>query len=411
MKYLPVSIALLASLNAVAPARADQIQDGKTSLTINKDGGGFIDAIAFSTRTIAQSKAGLAGAVITLATAGDGSVASLFTPRATAELVARVDSLSAANNAITLKGQYVSGQLHVPFTRTVALQPGKDALHITEETDFTALPQGYVVAEHRLDLPLVVDKDPHLRMYAFGGEKRVEMFRMDQNDVRRTRIQLISSARGHWPYWDRAGMLQLPGSYTVWKANHADTMAYPIEQGNGAPGWADYSELEWGVTATMADPAKSAPWEMTIDARNGMFSFNLYPASQPPASPTVLGRRTMQFDLLLHEKSWPATYPCELDFGLYAAWLESLGYRGNYPYTVVVGTPDIPTVIFRERVQPSVILRSLYAGDAWRMSGMMQSIGKSSPRNQPMEKWEADARMYLEYLQKNGLPKKKEVKK
>jgi hypothetical protein len=145
---------------------------------------------------------------------------------------------------------------------------------------------------------------------------------------------------------------------------------------------------------------------MTIDARNGIFSFDLYPASQPAASPSVLGRRTMQFDLQLHEKSWPTTYPCELDFGLYAAWLESMGYKGNYAHTRVVGTSDIPTVIFRERVQPSVILRSLYAGDAWRMSGMMKSVGKSSPRNQPMDKWEEDAKFYLDYLRRNGLPKK-----
>jgi hypothetical protein len=50
-------------------------------------------------------------------------------------------------------------------------------------------------------------------------------------------------------------------------------------------------------------------------------------------------------------------------------------------------------VIIMERVQPSVVLRLLYRGDAWIMQGLVrQVLGRERPRNQPLEAWDQDAR-------------------
>ena len=207
---------------------------------------------------------------------------------------------------------------------------------------------------------------------------------------------------------DVAGVLQLAGSYRIWKANHADTMAYPVEEGIGAPGWADYSEFDWGITATADKPRRAAPWAIQIDARRGVFSLAPHHGSQMPVSGKSLGKRTFAFRLVLHETSWPATYPCELDFRLYEALLKDMSTGRDRPAPWVlygpVGTADIPTIIHRERIQPSTLLRTLYRGDAWQMQGRMRTIGKATPRNQPMEKWELDARQYLDHIRKNGLP-------
>ena len=41
------------------------------------------------------------------------------------------------------------------------------------------------------------------------------------------------------------------------------------------------------------------------------------------------------------------------------------------------------------------------------MQGLMQSIGKTVPRNQTMEKWDQDAKDYLDHIRKNGVPEAK----
>jgi hypothetical protein len=56
-------------------------------------------------------------------------------------------------------------------------------------------------------------------------------------------------------------------------------------------------------------------------------------------------------------------------------------------------------IILRERVQPSVLLRLLYRGDGWRMSGLVQELlGRRVPRAQPLEAWDALAREVLDSL-------------
>jgi hypothetical protein len=189
-------------------------------------------------------------------------------------------------------------------------------------------------------------------------------------------------------------------------------MAYPLEQGpapGNAPGWADYSELDWGLTAKVAEPDTAAPWAITIDARQGVFALLPRPGSQLPITGKGYGRRRFSVELVLHDTSWPATVPCELEFALYDQLLQNISHEGGKPTPWLlewpVGTADIPTIIRRERIQPSVILRTLYRGDAYRMQGRMKSIGKTVPRQQPMEKWERDAREYLDYLRQHGLPK------
>ena len=410
MKAMPLSLALALWTIAAAPsAGGAELKGGRIVVTVKKDGCGFIDAVTFRGRQGVKAPAGFVGGRVVLTAPGDGTAESLFSNAATAVLTAAIDEIRTSKHAVAVKGGYTNGKVRAAFTRRIALAADKDAITVTEEADFRALDARYAVAKHQLHLPLVLHRDPHLRMLGFGCAHRAELFRMDMNDVNRGGKQLISAPRGHRPYWDIGGVLQLPRSYRVWKANHADTMAYPLDEGVGAPGWADYSEPQWGITAVVIDPGKSAPWAMTIDARKGAFTIAPFPASQIAVSAADYGKRVFRFRLMLHETSWPATHPCELDLKLYRALLEDMSTSGGRPVPWVlyrpVGTADIDTIIHRQRIQPSVMLRTLYRGDAYRMQGRMRTLGIQRPRNQPMGKWEIDAKAYLDHLRKGGLPK------
>lgn len=405
-------LAGLVLLLAVSPAPAAELKTANLTVTVVKDGGGFVDSVRFRGRRVIAAAKGFHGAAVVLTDAGDGAAASLFAHKASVDLKPAIREVRTDAAGLTVTGSYTGGKVHVPFTRRLRLDAATDTLHVTEQADFTALPARYAVGKHELHLPLVLHKDPHVRMFGFGGARRAELFRMDMNDLNRGGKQLISAPRGHWPYWDVAGVLQMPGSYRIWKANHADTMAYPVEAARGAPGWADYSEPDWGVSAVVNHPAKAAPWSIRIDARRGRFTVAPHPPSQLPLPGREYGKRTFSFRLIFHEKSWPATIACELPFDRYRELLEhlSVGSRGRkQPYVLYgpIGTADVDTIIFRERIQPSVILRTLYRGDAWRMQGRMKSIGKSVPRNQPMAAWETAAKQYLDHIRRHGVPKPK----
>jgi len=403
-----IVIAVAAALPPARPAAAAELKSPAVVVTVEKTGCGFIDTVTFRGRKVAAARAGFAGASVVLTSGGEGSIDSLFPCAAAAVLRATIEDVSIEKETLKVRGAYSDGTARVPFVREMRMA-SDSSIAVSEEADFAALDARYLVAGHSLDLPLIVSADEHLRMFAFGAGSRAEMFRMDMNDVNRGGKQLISAPRGHWPYWDIGGVLQTPEGWHIWKANHADTMAYPLDQGRGAPGWADYSELDWGLTVTVSEPAASAPWAIIIDARRGVLSVAPRPTSQPPIAGKDCGRRRFAFTLALHESSWPVAWPCELDFDLYARLLKSLietptGQPAPYVLYSAVGTEDIPTIIFRERIQPSYILRTLYRGDAWRMQARMRSIGKNVPRNQSMDQWEADAREYLDYIRKNGVP-------
>lgn len=403
---------------------AEQVKAGDVTIVVSKDGCGFIDSIRFKGREVVKAAAGFPGGVVRLTAAGDGTADSLFSNAAAATLKSKIDVVKAEGANLVITGSYTDGKVSVPFKREIAAG-GANVVTVREEADFTGLDAGCAVAAHSLALPLVVCEDEHLRMMGIGGAARSELFRMDMNDEKH-RGQSISAPRAHQPYWDIAGVEQLPGAYHGWKANHADTPAYPIECGDGAPGWLDYSELDWGITAKVASAAESAPWSMRVDARKGIFTISPRPASQPAVSGKTYGKRTFEVQLMVHEKSWPATVPCELDFELYRQLLDFLnagkGYN-NLSYCCqnlgistqdAARTPeqmkDIYTrVIFKERMQPSVLMRPLYRGDGWRMSGIFQAVmGKAAPKNQPIEKWEEDMKLFWETIRKSGLPKPKE---
>jgi len=379
-----------------SPARAAVAKGARTMITVSQDGCGLIDSIEFGQRQVVKAKPGLVGASVTLTPAGKGTIGSLFANEATQVLPAKSASVKAGKTTITVSGSYTDGKANVPFTRRVTIDLNSDTVKITEEADFTSLPSDRLVAKYSLALPLVLDEDPHNRMFAFGGEHRVEMFRMDMNDV-----------SGLWPTWDIGGVLQLPTSYRVWKANHADTMAYPIEEGQGAPGWADYSEPQWGVTVKVATPKKAAPWSIEIDARKGLLLISPYPANQPAISPDQLGKRKFSVTLALHETSWPTEHPCELDVKLYEKFLKEFARPFGHSLAGALGTRNPADIVHKERVQPSVAIRSLYRRDAWRMQALMRRVGRTTPRNQSLEKWQKEADYLLDYLRKNGVPKAK----
>ena len=134
-----------------------------------------------------------------------------------------------------------------------------------------------------------------------------------------------------------------------------------------------------------------------------MLTLEPWPVGQPAFAHSE-PRRHFAAELLPHETSWPAAAPCELDFATYRALLADIG---DYIHSAV-GTSDAEAIMFRERLQPSTVLRLLYRGDAWRMGGRMAAAGIQVPRNQPMDKWEEVAAKYLDYIRANGVPAKKQ---
>jgi len=379
-------------------------------VTTVKDGCGLIDALRFGQRPALRATAGFHGATVTVAPAGDGTIASLFARSETATLHAKLDSVEGAN-PIVVRGAYTDGALRIPFTRTLTVKG--QAVTAQEETDFSALPAAHVVAAHALRLPLVVCESEHDRLLAFGGANRAEMFRMDMNDERR-KNQLLSDNRAFQPYWDIGGLTQTAApAYRIWRANHADTMAYPVEAGEGTPGWADYSEPDWGLTVHTAD---TRALSIVIDARAGVLTVSPLPPEGMPQAGADLGRRAFAFTLALHEKSWPTTYPCELDYARYKKLLALLNPEGRYTHLdylcgalglMTKEGPKSPAeldalarrIVLRERVQPSTLLRLLYRGDGWRMSGIVRSVlGRTVPRNQPLHTWNTLAADVLDTL-------------
>lgn len=371
------------------------------SICVEPDGCGFVDEMTFRDRVILRAEPGFGGAEIHLTPAPTNlSAASVFARAPTRVLRPRLARTETREGALTVEGQYTDGAgVALEFHRRFSLERDGRTVRMEETVGFDRLPTAWHVCRYVLRLPLVTTNDPHWRLFGFGCEGRAELFRMDMNDLPR-RNQLISAPRAHWPYWDLGGVVQWPGSYRVWKANHADTPAYPLQEGRGAPGWADYSERDWGLTVNLESPMATAPWSVTIDARAGVVLIEPWPALQPPVSGPVLGRRRVGATWIAHDTSWPATIPCELDFATYRALLLDIGDFLDSQ----IGTSDPETIMFKERIQPSTILRLLYRGDAWRMQGRLKAVGIEVPRVQPFEKWEADAQRYLDILRERGLP-------
>jgi len=371
--------------------------------------------LATGDRELAKTVPGVFEGRVVLTPAGKGSADSLFGHTAAATLKAEITSASRTAARLIVRGVYTDGKLSIPFERQIVTNADTGEITVTETADFTGLPKEFAVAEHSLELPLVVGDDEHYRMSAFGGASRVEMFRMDMNDENR-RSQYISDKRAFRPYWDIGGVRQLAGSYCLWRANHADTMAYPIEEGEGAPGWADYSELDAGLTVKVLEPAESAPWSMMIDARKGVLTISPRPPDAMPVSGADYGKRTFRFVLTPHASSWPATYACELKVEDYKGLLDYLNQKPGHNNLSVIcgalgitkgGTPEEVhrSFIFKERVQPSVVLRMLYRGDPWRMMGVVKDLlGKTVPRRQPFEKWEELAAELLDKINRDGFP-------
>jgi hypothetical protein len=372
--------------------------------------------LSINGKNVTAKRAGLFDGRVRLVPAGKGTAESLFANATPTVLEAKIESSTPQGRGMVFSGAYTDGRIRVPFVRTMA--DDRSAVVVSETADFSGLPKDLAVAEYALVLPLLVAKDPHERMFAFGGEGRVEMFRQDCNDESH-RAQSISDNRAFQPYWDIGRVLQLPTGYVVSRANHADTPAYPVDAGKSAPGWADYSETDRGVTVRVKDPAKSAPWAMMIDARKGEFTISPRPADQPPISGADYGKREFAFEMTLHEGSWPAAFPCELPPDVYRkllAWLDQgkgythLAYAcGNLGVGAVADKDALyADVIFRSRVQPSVLMRLFYREDAWRMSGIASALlGRSIPRNQPFETWEKIAQEVIEKLRKDGVPEAK----
>jgi hypothetical protein len=422
-----LAAATLVSLPLTTGACLSAEMEGNDIVLTAREGGcGFVDSIRLKGREVVRAQPGFVGAFISLVRAVDGTADSPFSNAVVAVLPAKLTSVEVGQGDLAQQGAYTDGKISIPFVRAIGFEPDARTVGVQEIADFRKVPADYLVAEHRLALPLVVCQDEHLRMIALGGAKRSELFRMDMNDVPH-RAQNISAPRGHQPYWDIGAVLQLTTGHHLWKANHADTPVYPLESGEGAPGWADYSELDWGVTMQVVDPEEVAPWQLLIDARRGIFAIQPHPPSELPVSGADLGRRGFSCTLALHDASWPTTYPCELDFELYKRFLDWLNTPNSRwtPLNIVatwgIGLPvpdgtrtpqEMETIyrriIFMERLQPSTLLRLLYRGDAYLMQGFMRDVvGKSTPRNQPMDQWEEDAKLFWEKVKRDGFPGKK----
>jgi len=382
------------------------------TLAVEPGGCGLVDRLTWQGADLLAAPAGFVGASLTLAPAGDGTLDSLFGHRAAGELRARLTHVSAEGGRLVVTGAYADAGVQVPFRRTITAAPDDPLLIVEEETDYSTVPEDRLVARHRLALPLMLPADEHERLLGFGGQTRAELFRMDQNDLKRTH-QNLSDNRAYWPYWDLGGLLQLPGGYTLWKANHADTLAMPLEEGRQSAGWADFSSLSAGLTLRLADPARAAPYALTVDARAGWMALDLWPAAASPVSGASLGRRTVRYLIMPHETSWPVPYRCELPRERYLEMLRWLDEKApgqqdshlSFYAAYSLGTGDIATIVDKERIQPSTVLRVFYADDAWRMGGLVKRIlGADVPRNQAQAQWELVARRMLEAIADKGVP-------
>ncbi|MBI5832337.1 MAG: hypothetical protein HZB16_08540 [Armatimonadetes bacterium] len=404
---------VLLSLPWLGAAHGATLTGIDLALTVEPGGCGLVDKLTYQGADLLAAPAGFVGAGLTLAPAGDGSLDSLFGHRAAGELPARLTSVTAEGGRLVAIGAYTDGQISVPFRRTITAAPDDPLLIVEEETDYTALPLDRLVARHRLALPLVLPADAHERLLGLGGQTRAELFRMDQNDVRRTN-QNLSDNRAYWPYWDLGGLIQRPGGYSLWKANHADTLALPLEEGQQSAGWADFSSLRSGLTLRRLDADRAAPYALTIDARAGWLALDLWPAAEPPIAGAALGRRMVRYALLPHETSWPVPYRCELPRERYLAMLRWLDEKApgqqdshlSFYAAARLGTGDIATIMDKERIQPSTVLRTFYHADAWRMGGLAKTIlGIDVPRNQSQAAWEQVAQKMLDAIAKNGVPR------
>ncbi len=317
---VPLPAAIRTPVRVTQTDSAITVNTGAVAFSVRSNG--FIDQITFGQRPILRSVLGPTGTGMSLVCAGDGSIDSLFRNDRPIHLAPKMEAIREEAGITRVDGRYTLDQHSVPFTRSFK-RANATTIEVTEEIDFRNLDPTYLVAGHQIVLPIQTHEDDHQRMLAFAGTHRVELFRMNMNDVSRRGMN-ISDNRGFIPYWDIGGVLQLPTGYTVWKANHADTMAYPVEEGITAPGWADYSEEDWGLSIRMLDAQAAAPWAMTIDARAGAFSISSHPSSQPARSGSELGVRTIRFQMVLHETSWPAFYPCKLDQKTYEELLRYL---------------------------------------------------------------------------------------
>ncbi len=406
MKRLaPLAAALLWLTNAPAAT----LNGAGYTLTVEPSGCGLVDKLTWAGADLLAAPAGFVGASLTVTRAGDGTLDSLFTHAASAELPARLTRVAAEAGQLVVEGAYTDGQVRVPFRRTVGVAPDSPVAIVGEETDYTALPPELLVARHRLALPLVLPADPHERLLGFGGATRAELFRMDQNDVRRAN-QNLSDNRPYWPFWDLGGLLQRTNGYSLWKANHADTLAMPLESGAQSGGWADFSSLTAGLTVQWLGATR--PYALTIDARAGTLAVDLQPAAEPAVSGATLGRRTVRLSLQPHATSWPATYRCELPRERYLEMLRWLDERApgqqdsnlSYYAAVKLGTGDIATIMDKERIQPSTVLRCFYHADAWRMAGLVKTVlGTDVPRNQPQAAWEAINRQMIAAIAARGV--------
>jgi hypothetical protein len=418
-----VILFFLSVLTASIPAVAVELRSEEAVVRVERDGCGLIDEIRFHDRPMVKVHDGLGSARITLADVPAADDEPLFPHSAGTVLRASIAEISEAGGKLTVRGSYSDGKLSVPFTREMAWEE-KNTLAIRETADFRSLPDNRLAAGHELDLPLVLASDEHDRLMALGGTKRDELFRMDMNDQHR-RNQLISSSRAFWPSWDLGGLVQLPGSYEIWRANRADTMAYPIDAGRGAAGWADYSDPTAGITLAVPRPAEAAPFALTIDARQGLLTAAPLPKSQLPQSAKALGFCEFRFVLVLHPASWPARHPCELSpvrYREFLVWLNQ-GNRQRYTYldyvcaAVGVEAPEGPktqeqfdavcrAIIDKERIQPSVVLRVFYREDGWRMSGLAQLLlRREIPRTAPMAVWESLQKELIGRLSQGNLPR------
>ncbi len=147
---------------------------------------------------------------------------------------------------------------------------------------------------------------------------------------------------------------------------------------------------------------------MIINARKGTFTDSPHPASQMPISGADLGKRRIEFVMVFHDTSWPSSWPCELSMGTYKKLLDILNSgkgHNNFKYTAgALGMTTFEEIMVKDRVQPSVVMRTL-CKSGWRVGPVMNPVlGKTVGRSYPFEKWEELIKEFIEKLQKDGFP-------
>ena len=200
-----------------------------------------------------------------------------------------VSAVRRAGQGVVVAGVYDCRGQRSPFETTIA--PG------AEEGEFVIghratlnPPAGARLRALGFNVPLFVSDDDHKVYTAVGCPRRVERWRLDQNDEYYW-TWLISDNRARWPLWRFGGLLiEGPQRAVVWKAGGTNVKPLIMDEAPSTPGWLDFSGPDFGLTVLLDECASKPPKGIVAHGQERLVSVYLYPPQVRPL-PLASGAR------------------------------------------------------------------------------------------------------------------------